>query len=191
MRRQLARTLLILGSVSACERAHPDCEPQRVQLTQPAQPAPEAPKPGALAMPLANTEGSPAVGNIGQIGAPRTVERPKRRVQRVQRAATLPRPAPIDVVIGAAAEPRTSSPQLPPVPRPTTLQIQAELPTTIANPSNVSNPSNRSFQEREVAQPLLDRRGRAAVMNKGRAARMEPEEDGERAAMREAGLEPQ
>src|SRR6188508_713300 len=86
MMRQLARTLLILGSVTACERAHPVVDHQERpavgNIGQTGRPAAAA----AIAQPLVDASGAPAVGNIGQTGAP-AVKKPKRRVQRVQRAA--------------------------------------------------------------------------------------------------------
>lgn len=145
--RQLARTLLILGSVTACERAHPECEPaSRVQLAQPTEP----PQPAAIAVPLVDTNGAPAVGNIGQTGAPKTVQRPSRRVQRVVRAATAP----------ALIRPELP-PRVPPR-NPTRLEFQIE-----------NQPAFSLARER----PRVDRRERPAVGNMGRRARMEPREE--------------
>lgn len=84
MRSKLARTLLILGSVGACERAEPVVDsrarPAVGNIGQAGRPAPEAPR---LVTPVPAAIAPPPVAAAVVVPA-RTV----RRTQRVQRAVT-------------------------------------------------------------------------------------------------------
>jgi hypothetical protein len=190
--RQLARTLLILGSVTACERAHPDCDPAQTRLATPSR----------LATPLVDVNGAPAVGNIGQTGAPaansegvrttnvgvraaditaRTADigafERTRRAQRVVRAATMPRPASNPGSMGPVLRPDDLSGELaPPDMRP---DVRPDIPARVPP----SRTTRLEFQREDSAQfsltqerPLVNRRERPAHANMGRRAYI-PERD--------------
>ena len=150
MMRQLARTLLILGSVTACERAHPVVHHQERpavgNIGQTGRPAAAA----AIAQPLVDASGAPAVGNIGQTGAP-VVKKPKRRVQRVQRAIERP-------LVTREDRPATGNVMMKGKPRPNELAIV----------------DSTGAAEVAAKSPLVDRRERPMVGNLGRSGRLRP-----------------
>jgi hypothetical protein len=167
--RQLARTLLILGGVAACERAHPVVDgkerPAVGNIGQTGRPAQAQPKPAAIALPLVDASGAPAVGNIGQTGAPSTTPTRTRRVHRVQRAQRLPvqieQPAP------AAAAVRVEQPLKNRDERPMVGNVM-----TKGRGSHHVQESTTSAPVTAATSPLTDRRERPAVGNMGRSGRL-------------------
>jgi hypothetical protein len=156
--RRFAKTLLILGGVTACERAYPVVDdrerPAVGNIGQTGRPAEAAP--AAAAMPVETPTG-PAVGNIGQSGAPKTtrrVERAKRAARPLVKAPVVETSAPmakpaIDVAIEAIA----LDPGRPAPPEPT-LQVQQQAEVTPAY----------------AREPLRNHRERPAAANMGRMA---------------------
>jgi hypothetical protein len=146
--RQLARTLLILGSVSACERAQPledvRARPAVGNIGQTGRP-----RPAAIAEPLVDASGAPAVGNIGQTGAPK-----RDRVKRVQRAAARPLVNEIKRPMVGNVMQKGGAPK-----QPVELAIQQHSSSA------------------EAQRPLRDRRERPAVANMGRRGHMVPTDD--------------
>jgi hypothetical protein len=176
--RQLARTLLILGSVTACERAHPDSEPAPRAQTK-------LETPSRLATPLVDVNGSPAVGNIGQTGAPTAaanIDVAARaadlgaectwRAQRVVRAATIPRPG-VTGLADARLEGVAAHPDPLQRPDPDVDLTRPDLPPRVAP----SRTTRLEFQRDDSAKlsltqerPLVNRRERPAHANMGRRA---------------------
>lgn len=152
--RQLARTLLILGSVSACERAQPVVDHHERPAVGNIGQTGRVQQPAAIAQPLADASGAPAVGNIGQTGAPRTVPKP-RRVQRVQRAVERP-------LVTSEQRPATGNVMMKGQPRP-----KSELATVVAPESAPVHAIVDSTGAAEVAarSPLTDRREQPMVGN--------------------------
>jgi hypothetical protein len=114
-----------------------------------------------LATPLVDVHGAPAVGNIGQTGAPMTVQRPARRVQRVGRTATMPRPGTSAVAV-----------QPDPLQQPDA-DVRVEMPARVPP----SRTTRLEFQRDDSAKfsltherPLVNRRERPAHANMGRRA---------------------
>ena len=136
--RQLARTLLILGSVSACERAQPVVDHKERPAVGNIGQTGRVQQPAAIAQPLADHTGAPAVGNIGQTGAPR-----QRRVQRVQRAAARP-------LVTTEQRPATGNVMMKGQPRPN---------------SELAIVDSTSAAEVMAKSPLVDRRERPMVGN--------------------------
>jgi hypothetical protein len=160
--RQLARTLLILGSVSACERAQPledvRARPAVGNIGQTGRP-----KPAAIAEPLVDASGAPAVGNIGQTGAPR-----RDRVKRAQRAAARP--------LVSEARPQVSEA------RPLVNEIKRPMVGNVMQKGGApKQPVELAIQQHsssaEAQRPLRDRRERPAVANMGRRGHMVPTDD--------------
>jgi hypothetical protein len=171
--RQLARTLLILGSVTACERAHPLVDMrERPAVGNIGQTG----RPGAIAIPVVDASGAPAVGNIGQTGAPHrevTRERP-RRVQRVQRAVRTATHGEVHTARVMARVREVERPLVSREERPMVGNIMQkggarseDVPTT-----QLAIQSGASSAAAAANSPLLDRRERPAVANMGRRSRM-------------------
>ena len=157
--RQLARTLLILGSVGACERAHPVVDSQeRPAVGNIGQTG--RPKPAAIAQPLRDPSGVPAVGNIGQTGAPTPV--PKRRIQRAQRAAAT----------RIAIEPQRT------VERPLVSREARPMTGNVVRKGGAPPADRLAFQATDASvrvateRPLVNQRERPASANMGRRSRM-------------------
>jgi hypothetical protein len=149
--------LLILGGMTACERAHPVVDarerPAVGNIGQTGQPAPttQTARPAAIAMPLADAEGTPAVGNIGQTGRPATPA-PPRRVQRAQRAHRSQRPPAAQLAVqSGVASPLVDSRERP----------------AVGNVSGKRAMEPRTDLAVQTAGgvPLVDRRERPAVGN--------------------------
>ena len=159
--RQLARTLLILGSVSACERAQPledmRARPAVGNIGQTGRPAP---RPAAIAAPLVDHSGAPAVGNIGQTGAPK-----KRRVQRVQRSVHHAPPAELRDV----KRPLVSREERP--------MVGNVMSKGGAGKRDLAIVDSTSAAAVAAQSPLTDRRQRPAVGNMGRRGHLEASED--------------
>lgn len=169
--RQLARTLLILGSVGACERAHPVVDSQERpavgnigQAGRPQQPA--------IAQPLETTSGVPAVGNIGQTGTPAPVApKPARRVQRAQRAAAT------RIALQPTLVPERT------VERPLVSREARPMTGNVVRKGAGPKPDRLAFQATDAAtraaieSPLVNRRERPATANMGRRSSMTPSEE--------------
>lgn len=170
--RQLARTLLILGSVTACERAHPVVDhkerPAVGNIGQTGRPAPPPQRPAAIAQPLVDASGSPAVGNIGQTGAP-----PRReRVRRVQRAQRVPR---VEVAPAAAVvveQPLVNREARPMVGNVMTKGGAPPRPQHAFSEGATSAPVTAATSPL-ADRPRVDRRERPAVGNMGRRAQLD------------------
>jgi hypothetical protein len=173
--RQLARTLLILGSVTACERAQPVVDQRerpavgnigqtgRVVHEQRQQQQPAVAPPAAIAQPLAGTSGAPAVGNIGQTGAPKTAA-PNGRVQRMQRVQRVQR---LQRVQRAAMQPLVTREE-----RPATGNVM-----TKGRPrphSELAIVDSTGAAEVMAKSPLVDRRERPMVGNLTRSGTLRP-----------------
>ena len=185
--KQLARTLLILGGVTACERAHPVVDhKERPAVGNIGQTGRPQQRPAAIASPLADPSGVPAVGNIGQTGAPDRVvaqEIESKRRERVRRLQRAQRTAPAIVASTAPAIVASPAPALvasqqpavelrEPVARP--LLDERERPmvgnvmtkcsgATCERPVDIR--ARLAFETKQIAGPLLDRRERPAVAN--------------------------
>ena len=157
--RQLARTLLILGSVTACERAHPVVDHKERPAVGNIGQTGRVQQPAAIAQPLADTSGAPAVGNNGQTGAPQHTivrQKPKRRVQRVQRAAEHAAARPL---VTREERPATGNVMMKGQPRPAT---------------DLAIVDSTSPVEVMAKSPLVDRRERPMVGNMTRSGSLRP-----------------
>jgi hypothetical protein len=155
--KQLARTLLILGGVTACERAHPVVDPHdRPAVGNIGQTGRPEQRPGAIATPLADASGTPMVGNIGQTGAPAEQPRAHRQQRRVQRVQRVQRAA-------VSARPDVARPRVDQYGGPLVGNIMSKCGWNCVEAKSIRE--RLAFETEQIVRPLLTERERPAVAN--------------------------